>query len=260
MSRAGVKTPPKTRTGIQVARPEQGVPARARRAATAQVLDLHRSYGNSFVSQLLGGAPIQRACGCGSGCCSSPADKVGDVVQRAPLAGSPLPSSTRAAMESSFGTNFGGVRVHTGPQATGLAGGLGARAFTTGQNIYFGEGQYNPGTSAGQGLLAHELAHVVQQRSGRAPTAGIDTPGDPYEREAEAAAAAVLAGERPRVSLLDGTGAIRRQPERIKHELISPMPLEVPGLQLTPDDRDVIVSRYENAAGARRLRTTDAGR
>lgn len=80
--------------------------------------------------------------------------------------GRPLPPGVRAQMESSFGVDFSGVRVHTGGEAVQLNRGLQAKAFTQGQHIYFGEGAFDPGAAAGQQLLAHELTHVVQQTGG----------------------------------------------------------------------------------------------
>jgi hypothetical protein len=77
--------------------------------------------------------------------------------------GSRLPDDVRDLMESRFGADFGGVRVHTGGEAVQLSKELNAQAFTHGQDIYLGAGRYEPGTAAGQRLLAHELAHVVQQ-------------------------------------------------------------------------------------------------
>ncbi len=78
-------------------------------------------------------------------------------------AGAPLPPSERAFFEPRFGSDFGGVRVHTGSEATDLARRVAARAFTLGRSVVFGAGQYAPGTTAGRALLAHELTHVVQQ-------------------------------------------------------------------------------------------------
>ncbi|MBD2753189.1 DUF4157 domain-containing protein [Spirosoma sp. BT704] len=66
-------------------------------------------------------------------------------------------------MESAMGADFSGVRVHTGSEASQLSQDLNAYAFTHGNDIYFNEGQYNPSTSEGQRLLAHELTHTVQQ-------------------------------------------------------------------------------------------------
>ncbi|KAA3438747.1 eCIS core domain-containing protein [Rufibacter hautae] len=81
-------------------------------------------------------------------------------------AGTPLPSKTRQEMEEGFGTDFSGVRTHTGPQAEQMSQDLGAQAFTHGQDIYFNSGKYSPETQAGKHLLAHELTHTVQQTGG----------------------------------------------------------------------------------------------
>lgn len=80
--------------------------------------------------------------------------------------GQSLDDKTRSQMEGSFGTDFGGVKIHTGGEATRLSNELNAQAFTHGSDIYFNEGSYNPATSAGKHLLAHELTHTVQQRDG----------------------------------------------------------------------------------------------
>jgi hypothetical protein len=77
--------------------------------------------------------------------------------------GSPLPEDVRAYMEPRFGADFGGVRVHTGGEAAQLNRALSAQAFTHGQDIYLGEGRYGPDSDAGKRLLAHELAHTLQQ-------------------------------------------------------------------------------------------------
>lgn len=82
-------------------------------------------------------------------------------------AGEPLDAETRGFMESRFGRGFGGVRVHTGPEAASAADSVSALAFTLGHNVVFAGGQYSPHTTAGRHLLAHELTHVVQQT--RAP-------------------------------------------------------------------------------------------
>ena len=81
--------------------------------------------------------------------------------------GQPLDAVTRAFMESRFERRFGDVRIHTGDRATQSAELVGALAYTVGRNIVFGEERYAPHTRAGQRLLAHELAHVTQQDSGR---------------------------------------------------------------------------------------------
>lgn len=77
--------------------------------------------------------------------------------------GQALPAPVRAKMEGFFGADFSDVRVHQGTQASSI----GALAFTLGSQIHFAPGLYSPGSLHGQRLLAHELAHVVQQRQGR---------------------------------------------------------------------------------------------
>jgi hypothetical protein len=78
--------------------------------------------------------------------------------------GQSLPSAVRARMEPAFGTSFARVRLHADADAAQLSDGLNARAFTLGHDVVFGTGEYQPGTLAGDALIAHELAHVVQQR------------------------------------------------------------------------------------------------
>jgi hypothetical protein len=83
--------------------------------------------------------------------------------------GQPLPENSRQPLERIFGVDFSKVRVHTDAWADQLNRSLQARAFTTGQDIFFRQGEHNPGMRAGQELLAHELTHVVQQNGGALP-------------------------------------------------------------------------------------------
>lgn len=78
--------------------------------------------------------------------------------------GRPLPEQTRAEMEQSFGTDLSAVRVHTNSGAAQLTRGLNAQAFTYGNHIFFGQGNYDVESMSGKRLLAHELTHTVQQR------------------------------------------------------------------------------------------------
>lgn len=77
--------------------------------------------------------------------------------------GNPLSESEKIFFEPRLGTDLSSVRVHTGEQASGLAEAINAKAFTKGNDIVFGKGEYQPGTGDGKKLLAHELTHVVQQ-------------------------------------------------------------------------------------------------
>jgi hypothetical protein len=89
--------------------------------------------------------------------------RVEQQIQTARGGGKPLDDSLRSSMEQGFGADFSGVRVHTGSQAEALNRSLNAKAFTMGNDVFFGKGQYNPGSSSGRQLLAHELTHTVQQ-------------------------------------------------------------------------------------------------
>jgi hypothetical protein len=87
-------------------------------------------------------------------------------IQQARGGGQRLDESVRGPMEGAFGADFSGVRVHTDANSDVLNRSISARAFTTGQDIFFKQGEYNPGSRGGQELLAHELTHVVQQTGG----------------------------------------------------------------------------------------------
>jgi hypothetical protein len=84
-------------------------------------------------------------------------------IEGARSGGSALDAGLRVQMEPAFGADFGGVRVHSDSQSHQLNQSLQARAFTTGQDIFFRGGEYQPQSSAGKELIAHELTHVVQQ-------------------------------------------------------------------------------------------------
>lgn len=104
--------------------------------------------------------------------------------------GQPLDTTTRAFMEPRFGHDFGRVRVHSNSKATESARAVNSLAYTVGQDVVFGEGQFAPGTRAGQKLLAHELAHVVQQSDNGAKSGIVLGDNDSvYEREAESISA-----------------------------------------------------------------------
>lgn len=108
-----------------------------------------------------------------------------------------LEQGVRSRMEAVFGASFAGVRMHSDAATAGLAGSLGARAFTVGEHVAFGAGEYRPGTVVGDAIIAHELAHVLQQRAGAASpepmSAGAG--GDRrLEADADAAAADAVLG------------------------------------------------------------------
>lgn len=149
----------------------------------ASLMHLQRTAGNAGVVQLLA---------------EDEPSPVHDVVGRG--SGTPLDDSTRATMEGSFGQSFEDVRIHTDPQASQSAEAVGANAYTVGSDIVFRSGQFDPGSATGQRTLAHELTHVVQQRSG--PVDGTDAPGgirlsdpsDRFERAADQTAGKIVSG------------------------------------------------------------------
>jgi hypothetical protein len=87
--------------------------------------------------------------------------------------GQRLPDQLRARMEPAFGADFSGVRVHADGESDRLNRSLGARAFTTGRDVFFRQGDYNPNSRMGQELIAHELTHVVQQGGGSTGNRGL---------------------------------------------------------------------------------------
>ena len=165
---------------------------------------------------------LRRKCDCGShvpggGECDSCARK---QLQRKPATGGrldpvpasvnrvlqstgvPLEQAVRTRMERGFGHDFSQVRVHDGNAAARSAMEVQAGAYTVGSHVVFGAGRYAPGTLAGQRLLAHELAHVIQQSGGAGSVMRkslsnlvIGAEQDPAEREADRAAELVVQGK-----------------------------------------------------------------
>jgi len=104
----------------------------------------------------------------------------------------PLAPAARSLMETHFGYDFGQVRIHADAAAARSARQVGARAYTVGDDVVFGAGQLDLGSAAGLRLVAHELAHVIQQEAVGGPATArpltISDPGDAAEREADRAA------------------------------------------------------------------------
>lgn len=157
------------------ARASAGAPAltpRAPAGPAALVLRLQRTAGNRAVEQLLARRP------------SPP-----------PGGGRTLPAAVQDKMEGAFGTDFSDVRVHVGAQPREL----GALAYTRGSDIHFAPGRFDPASSAGQELLGHELAHVIQQRAGASRVARAVVVDGGLEAEADEAGARAARGEPARV-------------------------------------------------------------
>lgn len=171
--------------------------------------------------------PAQRRCGpscacsdCGKGStiASSPAEMAtrlrwpaGNTAMTQPLAGpgvrnvasepgEELDPEVRITMENRFESDFSDVRIHHDSRAAGYAQALGAHAYTVGNHVVFAPSRYDPASADGLHTLGHELAHVVQQRSG--PVSGVplgdgvtvSQPDDPFEQAAENTAREIVAG------------------------------------------------------------------
>lgn len=181
---------------------------------------------------------LQRKCACGQqtsarSTCEECRKQSGANLQRAALGpdavetvppivhevlrspGQPLDPAARTFMESRFGHDFSRVRVHTDAKAVESAQAVQSLAYTVGRDVVFGVGQYAPATSAGKRLLAHELTHVVQQRSGL--RTAVDTPAvgygahEGFEQEADRMAGEVVQGGSASVQLHPPAAMIQRQ-------------------------------------------------
>ena len=153
------------------------------------------------------------------------------VAEASSSSGSPLPGTLQRKFEGSLGTDLSSVRVHTGGSSASAAGAVGAKAYTVGNDIHFGAGHYDPSSTAGEHLLAHEVAHTVQQRGGsssRQYKLEVSHPGDGFEREADRAADAMVSGQRAGVTSLSGAPVSREKDEQVVQVV------EFPDQQLTP--------------------------
>lgn len=119
------------------------------------------------------------------------------VSSAASSSGSALPAMLMRKFESSLDADLSSVRIHTGSDSAAAAHAVGARAYTIGQDIHFAAGQYDPSSAGGEHLLAHEVAHTVQQQGGstkRQHKLEVSTPHDAAEHEADCAADAMVSG------------------------------------------------------------------
>jgi hypothetical protein len=117
------------------------------------------------------------------------------LIQKELGRGQPLAPAVRSRMESAFGMSFAHVRTHTDSNATEISNRANARAFTIGNHIAFGNGEYNPGTLEGDALIAHELTHTAQQINGNDSVQKIEAGNEQYdalEKNSDQTAAAVI--------------------------------------------------------------------
>jgi Domain of unknown function (DUF4157) len=161
----------------------------------AQLISLQRLVGNKAASDLI----------------EESRSPVLDVIARP---GRSLDPALQRKMEERFGQDFSSVKIHSDAQAADSAQSVGAIAYTAGENIVLGSGQADKLRSAqGEAMLAHELAHVVQQRNGPVdgtPAPGgikISDPGDRFERQAETVASNAMSESPPSVQTMRGSAS-----------------------------------------------------
>jgi hypothetical protein len=154
----------------------------------SQLKQLQQTVGNTAVQRLL----AQRS---GSG----PTDleeETGSAINQERGSGQQLDSGIAAKAGQTMGQDFSDVTVHTDSKADELSNQLGAKAFTTGKDIFFRQGEYDPAGSSGQHLISHELTHVAQQGASAPSVQGkmsVNDPNDQYESEADKVADTVMA-------------------------------------------------------------------
>jgi hypothetical protein len=165
-------------------------PAQAEREERSPMAQLASDVGNQAFASTLGRSPLAREAEQGAGIMADGtvhAD-VQSTINSTRGGGSSLDPGVASKLSPSLG-DLSDVRIHTGDTADQLNRSVSARAFATGTDVYFAKGEYSPGSAAGDKLIAHELAHVVQQRG--SSTSGpltVSQPGDAMEREADAVA------------------------------------------------------------------------
>jgi hypothetical protein len=173
----------------------------------ASVLHLQQQIGNQAVQRLL----AQRS---GDGAFDLD-ENTANRINQSRGGGQALDSNLQRQMGGAMGYDLSGVRVHTSPEADGLNQQLQAKAFTTGQDIFFKQGEYNPGSSSGKELIAHELTHVVQQGSGLVNSSGsgmtVNAPGDSFEQEADTVAKQMSTADQGSASQTAEAGAVQRE-------------------------------------------------
>lgn len=152
------------------------------------IVAMQNHLGNAAVQRML----AQRSGGDGA---FDLDEQTANRINSARSGGHALDGTVQKQMSQNMGADFSGVRVHTGGEAHQLNEQLSAKAFTTGNDIFFRGGEYNPQSSSGQELLAHELTHVVQQSSGAVGSGSgamrVNAPGDRFEQEADSVAKSV---------------------------------------------------------------------
>jgi hypothetical protein len=173
--------------------------------------------GITMLQQQVGNRAVQRLLAQRSDQPAEVEDETAQRIEQERGGGHELDRGVQDKLGAALGFDFSQVKVHASPEADALNRELGAEAFTTGKDIYFRAGAYDPHSSSGQELLAHEMTHVVQQSSGLAGGGSrmtVNAPDDAYEREADSVARAATSA--PGTSQ---AGDVQRQADTEEEEL-----------------------------------------
>lgn len=172
--------------------------------------------GMSALQQIIGNRAVQRLIAQRSS--DAPAQLDDDVslrINQARSSGETLHPEIQNQMGQGLGADFSQVRVHTSQESHELNQELGAKAFTTGKDIFFKEGAYDPHSTSGKELLAHELTHVVQQGTGQVTHSAsgmtVNAPGDAFEQQADQEARKLVHGDRQAQAAHSAPGQIQRE-------------------------------------------------
>jgi hypothetical protein len=164
--------------------------AQPEREESSPMAQLASDIGNQAFASTLGRSPLAGESAPGAGILRD-GTVHGDVqstIDATRGGGASLDPGVAGRMGESLG-DLSDVRVHTDDTADQLNRSVSARAFATGADVYFAQGEYNPGSASGDKLIAHELAHVVQQRGSSASgPLTVSQPGDAMEQEADSVA------------------------------------------------------------------------
>jgi len=194
----------------------------------ATLTQMQQTLGNAsvqrFLAQRTGGGPTEIN------------DETAVSINSERGSGQSLDDGMAAKAGQTMGQDFSDVTVHTDSQSDQLSQQLGAKAFTTGNDIFFREGAYNPGSDDGQRLIAHELTHVVQQGASPPSVQGkmaVNDPDDQYEAEADHVADQVMA-QSDNVQLHEEEAGLQRQEEE---ELLQ--------MQEVPEEEELLQTQVE---------------
>jgi hypothetical protein len=204
---------------------------------TGGVLGLQQAIGNRAVQRMLaqrddGGLQLD--------------NETAGRINEARGSGQQLDAGLQEQMGAALGHDLSGVQVHADTKADTLSRELNAEAFTTGQDVFFRQGAYDPGSDSGRELIAHELTHVVQQGTGAVGSAQgmtVNPPDDVYEQEADAVAQQVANVGVEAATAGAAGGTAQRQEVTEEEDLAAQA--KVAQRQEVPEEEDLPAQRQE---------------